>query len=101
MGGILESLRANFDAVLIDTPPVLPVTDAVILAPRCDGVLLVYYVSVAPREALYRAKVQVESVGGEVVGVVLNDILSQARLEYGYYYYYHHRYAGAEERVRI
>lgn len=101
MGGVLDSLRANFDAVLIDTPPVLPVTDAAILAPRCDGVVLIYYVSVAPREALFRAKVQLEAVGAEVIGIVLNDILSQARLEYGYYYYYHHRYAGAEERVRI
>jgi len=62
------------------------------LSAKCDSVLLVYYVGKAAREALVRAKVQLENVGAKILGVVLNHIPAEGRLGYSYYYYHYHYY---------
>jgi tyrosine-protein kinase Etk/Wzc len=96
-GELLEWLKARFDVVLIDSPPTLPVADAATIAPKVDGVLLVYLVSVAPRDALLRCKGMIEEVGGEIVGVVFNDIWGASQADYAGYYY-HQKYAADEFR---
>ncbi len=96
MTGFLHSVRDVYDVVLIDTPPILPVTDSAIVASQSDGVVLVYQAGKVGRLVLKRAKVHVENVGGKVWGVVLNDVKTEIA-GYAYTQYYTHYYG--EETV--
>jgi len=69
---LIEELRRRFNYIFFDSPPVLPVTDASLLASRVDSVVLCYQVGKLPRESLLRAKIQIESVGANISGIVLN-----------------------------
>ena len=92
MTEMIRQVRDAYDVVIFDCPPVLPVTDAAVLSSKVDCVLMVYYVNRAAREALLRAKVQLENVGAKILGVVLNHIPAEGRLGYSYYYYHYHYY---------
>jgi capsular exopolysaccharide synthesis family protein len=72
MGTLLERLREDYDIVVIDAPPVIPVTDAVVLSTQVDGVLLVSRAGRTQRQLLGEARRRLEGVGGSVVGVVIN-----------------------------
>src|SRR5437879_12049995 len=91
MTGVRHALRDVYDVVLVDTPPILPVTDSAIVASQADGVILVYQAGKVGRLVLKRAKVHVENVGGKVWGVVLNDVKSEIA-RYAYTQYYTHYY---------
>ena len=71
MNELIDELKANYDIVIFDTPPVLPVTDAVILGSKVDGVLLVYRAGNIARSVLRRAKLILDNVRAKVMGVVL------------------------------
>ena len=90
---ILESVRQRTELVVIDTPPVLAVTDAVVLSPKVDGVLLVIKPGVTKIPMLKQAIEQLRQVGANILGVVLNDVQIR-RGGYKYYYYkaYQHAY---------
>ncbi len=93
MASLIEEVKGRFDVVLFDSPPVLSITDAAIIAPKVDGVVLVYEMGRTARSALLRAKIQLESVGAKVLGVVLNHISPETYLDTGYYpYYYQYKY---------
>jgi len=96
MTGFLHAVRDVYDVVLVDTPPILPVTDSAIVASQADGVVLVYQAGKVGRLVLKRAKVHVENVGGKVWGVVLNDVKTEIA-GYAYTQYYTHYYG--EETV--
>jgi Mrp family chromosome partitioning ATPase/uncharacterized protein involved in exopolysaccharide biosynthesis len=96
MAAFLRAVRDEYDIVLIDTPPVLPVTDSAIVASQADGVILVYQAGKVGRLVLKRAKVHIENVGGKVWGVVLNDVKTEIA-GYAYTHYYTHYYG--EETV--
>ncbi len=96
MTAFLRAVRDEYDIVLIDTPPVLPVTDSAIVAAQADGVILVYQAGKVGRLVLKRAKVHIENVGGKVWGVVLNDVKTEIA-GYAYTHYYTHYYG--EETV--
>jgi tyrosine-protein kinase Etk/Wzc len=104
MTELIRQLREAYDIVIFDCPPVLPVTDAAVLSSKVDSVLMVYYVGRAAREALLRAKVQLENVGARILGVVLNHIPAEGRLGYSYYYYHYHYYGESsrdEKNARV
>jgi len=82
MGALIEQLSASADIVLFDTPPVVAVTDAAVLAPRVDGVLLVLHAGQTRRDRAREARRLLEKVKAHIVGVVLNG----AKLERGYTY---------------
>jgi Mrp family chromosome partitioning ATPase len=92
MGNLIKELRDKFDVILFDSPPVLPVTDAVLLASKVDGVILCYEVGRTSRDALARAKIQLESAGAKIVGLILNHTVPQSAAIYPYYYSYKYRY---------
>ena len=77
MERFIREVSEEFDLVYIDMPPTLPVTDASIIGPKVDGVVLIYQVGRVPRNALKRAKDQLQQVGANVVGVVLNDVKAE------------------------
>jgi capsular exopolysaccharide synthesis family protein len=87
MRALVQELEERADMVLFDAPPVMAVTDALIIAPLVDGVLMVINVGTVPRELAKRSKEQFEAVGARLLGVVLNRV--DARGGYGYYYYYY------------
>ncbi len=88
---LVRDLKARYDMVLFDSPPIMGVSDSSILASTVDGVLLVVQYRKYPRQMSARAKRLVENVGGKVLGVVLNNI-NILRDDYYYYYssYYSH-----------
>jgi capsular exopolysaccharide synthesis family protein len=102
MKQILEALRAHYDWVLIDAPPLLAMADAPVLASLVEGVVLVLAAEAATKPAVMRAIDQVQSVGGKVTGVVLNKVnLERNSYYYSQYYgeYYRSYYAeGASGR---
>jgi polysaccharide biosynthesis transport protein len=91
MSEFLRAVSAEYDIVLIDTPPVLPVTDSAIVAGQADGVLLVYQAGKVGRLVLKRAKAHLESTRAKVWGVVLNDVQTEVS-GYNYTHYYTHYY---------
>ncbi|PYM97183.1 MAG: hypothetical protein DME08_11535 [Candidatus Rokuibacteriota bacterium] len=91
MAQLLTEVREDYDVVLIDTPPVLPVTDSAIVAAQVDGVILVYQAGKVGRLVLKRAKAHLESARAKVWGVVLNDVQTEIA-GYAYTHYYTHYY---------
>ncbi|MGH2819476.1 MAG: polysaccharide biosynthesis tyrosine autokinase, partial [Candidatus Rokuibacteriota bacterium] len=87
MKELLEELLTVSDVVLLDAPPVLPVADAVSLAPRVDGVLFVTDASKASKKVLLLARQQLEQVGARFIGAVLNNF-NPKKVDTGYGSYY-------------
>jgi succinoglycan biosynthesis transport protein ExoP len=91
MGDLLTRLREEYDHVVIDTPPTLSVTDAVIVSTRADAVILVIRSGQTTKQALRRARDILMRVNARVSGVLLNaaDLRSP---DYYYYYEYQGKY---------
>jgi len=90
MRSFVSHLREDTDMILIDSPPLLAVTDAAVLSTVTDGVILVVDPAKSKRRDLHRAREAVEAVGGRTLGIVINR-LNQHGSAY-YYYYYNHNY---------
>ncbi len=90
MKDLIATLRSRYDYVFFDTPPLVGISDASILASEMDGVLLVVQYRKYPRMISARAKQIVDNVGGNLIGVVLNNINI---MRDDYYYYYHSYYS--------
>jgi len=87
MTSLLEQLRQMYDIILIDTPPLLAVTDAQIVSTKSDGVILVVDQGKVKRDIAGKAVKSLESVNARILGVVLNNVKRKANEE-AYYYYY-------------
>ncbi|MCP3953138.1 MAG: AAA family ATPase [Desulfobacterales bacterium] len=87
----LSAAYKQYDMIFIDAPPVLPVADATEISTLVDGILMVYTVGKIGRGVLKRAKVNLDNVGGKVVGIILNNVKPEAGPDYFKYhtqYYY-------------
>jgi non-specific protein-tyrosine kinase len=84
MAEVLSLLRNQFEYVLIDTPPIIAVTDAAVLAPRVDGVILVVNAGKTRRDLAIKARDMLRQVNANILGVVLNN----ARIDKSAYAYY-------------
>jgi non-specific protein-tyrosine kinase len=84
MSVLLEKLADDADAVIIDSPPVLPVADAVLLAQKVDAVLLLIDATETTRNAAEQAAESLRQAGANLVGAILNNLPSHSG--YGYYY---------------
>lgn len=94
----LADLRAHFDFVLIDSPPVVVVSDATVLATLCDGVLVVINAQKTTLQMAQLLRDRLEAVCARIVGVVLNGV-DIRNPNYAYYRsYYKSYYAGTGER---
>jgi Mrp family chromosome partitioning ATPase/uncharacterized protein involved in exopolysaccharide biosynthesis len=87
MSEILSELRETCDVLLCDSPPVLPVADALILASKLDGVLLVTDLNRTPREVIRQAREQLSKLGVPLLGLVCNRV---GAVKYDSYYYGSH-----------
>jgi capsular exopolysaccharide synthesis family protein len=94
MGQLIERLRGEFDMILLDTPPVVAVTDALLLSHSADATLLVARADVTRVDALLRAMDSIERSGAGLLGVVLNNFnVANAYGSYYKYYQYYHYYS--------
>jgi len=100
---VLTSLQTEADLVLIDCPPVLPITDALVLSGRVDATLLVCVAGATARKEAARAVELLRQVDAPLVGAVLNGVTEEGTYGYGYQYYREERPAGrrraADEQV--
>ena len=85
---IFARLRDDFDLVLIDSPPVLPVTDAAILSQHADATLMLAAAGQTRRGDLRRAVEKLDQVGATILGIVLNKVTRHSGRNYGYGYSY-------------
>lgn len=92
MQRILAELREDYDFIILDSPPVNMVTDAVVLAPETDGVLVLVRANQTDRGAVIHAMEQLEYAKAKVLGFVLNDV-NMEKTHYGYKMYRYKRYA--------
>jgi receptor protein-tyrosine kinase len=88
MTQLLADLRDQYDMVIVDAPPLLPVTDAALLAAQADGALLVVRHGKTTRDQLTQAVNRLAQVDASPVGVVLNMVPARRRHGYGYGYGY-------------
>jgi capsular exopolysaccharide synthesis family protein len=86
MREVLAELSSAFEFVIIDTPPVLPVTDALVLSPLVDGMILVARLGYSTRERIERAQLATERVKATLFGVVPNHAGKGADSDYSYAY---------------
>jgi capsular exopolysaccharide synthesis family protein len=86
---LLDLIRSRYEFVIVDTPPLLVVTDPCVVAPRVDGVVLTIRVTKNGRPYAERAKEILASLGANVIGVVVNGFGGQAGGRYGYEHYHY------------
>lgn len=90
MVDIFNELKQHFDYVLVDTPPIMPVTDAAVVSGKVDGTIMVIASGIVSPAIAVEAKTRLEQAGAHLLGVVLNkvDVSGNSHYGYGYYYYY-------------
>jgi len=101
MKEFVAELKNKYQMILFDSPPVIAVTDPVVLSLLLDGVVLVACAGQTSQQGLVRAKDLLENVNAKVMGAILNKI--EAKSAYGsyHYYYYYHYYGDRKEKSRV
>lgn len=93
---LLQRLRGMYDYILVDTPPIMSVSDALIAAKWCDGVIFVIESKLVSYKLLQKAKKQIEQTGCRILGAVLNKVDPEYDKYYNKYYsrygYYKYEY---------
>ena len=92
MKNLITELKARYDFVFFDSPPIMGVSDAAVLASEVDMVIQVIQYRRYPQPMNIRAKQMIEKVGGTLIGIVLNNINMSQDESYYYYSGYYHGY---------
>ncbi len=90
MRELIELLSAENDLIIFDTPPLISVTDPLLLSVQMDGVLMIVKANATPREAASQAYGKLKTAHAHVLGAVLNNV--DVTKGYGYYRYYYNYY---------
>ncbi|WP_320186734.1 CpsD/CapB family tyrosine-protein kinase [Macrococcoides caseolyticum] len=85
---LILNFEEHFDMIIIDTPPVLAVTDAVIMSNVVDGTILVTNVEINNKHHLVKAKEVLQKSEANILGIVLNNVEKSSKDDYYYYEYY-------------
>jgi polysaccharide biosynthesis transport protein len=105
MKQLVEVAKERFDLVIFDSPPILGVSDASIIASLVDGLIVVVQHRRFPRSMLLRVKKAIQNVGGDILGVVLNNVNIRHDRHYEYYTSYTHYYTkpknGRKQPVKV
>lgn len=100
MKDFLRSMEEEFDSIIIDSPPVLAVTDAQILSTIVNGVLLVAASGQTEKEIIIRAKQLLMKVKANILGMILTKVPVNTGKGYGYSYYYYYGEEGTKHKKR-
>lgn len=84
MATLLAALSKHYDRIVLDTPPVISVTDAQIISSRADATILVVPYGIAQKAAVLDAKVLLQKVNANIIGVVMNRVPTTAQSNYYY-----------------
>ena len=101
MRELVQEVRGRYDIVLFDTPPIIGVSDAVLVAREVDGALLVIQHRKYPRAVSKRARDILISSGGNLIGVVLNNVNISRDYSYYYYHHYYSYYGKGQREARV
>lgn len=94
---VFEEIKFYFDTIIVDSAPVVPVSDVMVLMPEVDATLIVVKAGSTPREVVKRAVELVQNAGGKMLGIVMNNL--EGVLPYYYNYsYYGYSYYGQSDR---
>jgi succinoglycan biosynthesis transport protein ExoP len=96
MTSLLEGCKKTFNFIILDSPPLLAVTDAQILANKIDGVVLVVHGGVTPKEAVKLGREKLQNAN--IIGIVLNQINLE---QHGYYYQHYYQYYSKEKDKKL
>lgn len=101
VGDIIKKFSEKYDVVIIDTPPLSPVSDAAIIAPFTDGMIITVNVGIVPRDVFKSAVQSIVKSGISIVGTVVNNIDSRQEKKFepysGHSYYNNSSYYASEE----
>lgn len=89
---LIQDLQESVDIVIIDSPPVMAVTDPVVLSPRVDGVVIVVRPGITKLAATIHTVEQLRQVGANILGVILNDVEDKGKRYSEYYKGYYTQY---------
>jgi capsular exopolysaccharide synthesis family protein len=90
---LLDEARQTYDLILLDSPPLLAVADAAIVGAFADGIILVNKPTTTRRHEIVKSMELLRSLGTSVLGIIVNDVSREDRMEgYGYGYGYGYRY---------
>lgn len=84
MGKIMEALSEKYEYIIVDTPPVVPVSDLIVLSRRVDSIMVVARSGIVTKSVALQAMEKLEAIKEKVIGVVLNGVVRKG----SYYYYY-------------
>jgi capsular exopolysaccharide synthesis family protein len=101
MKELITDLKRRYDYVFFDSPPIMGVSDASVLASGVDMTLQVIQYRRYPQPMTIRAKQMIEKVGGNLLGIVLNNINMSSDASYYYYSGYYHEYYGKNDDEQI
>lgn len=103
MDDLIKELKANFNFILFDAPPLIAVTDSLVLAPKVDLIAITLRVNRVDKQVIKRAMELLENLELKITGAVVNGIMPQRYYnssEYNYYYYYYYG-KGSENKKRL
>ena len=95
----MAHLQDIYEIIIIDAPPIISVTDAIILGKKADATLLVVRYGKANREAIIKAKKIFENSKISIAGIIFNDV--NLKSAYGYYYKDYYYYSTKEKRKKL
>ncbi len=98
---MIKELKERFDFVLFDMPPVIAVTDSMIMAKKVDMLILVIRVNNTEKAVVQRTKSMLENININISGIVVNGIVHEKYYRgYSYYYYYYYYYYGESSKKK-
>jgi succinoglycan biosynthesis transport protein ExoP len=99
MSELIQDVKQRFDLIFVDSPPILGVSDASVVVSEVDLTIIVVQHRKLPRNMLLRVKQAIENVGGNILGVVLNNVDIRSDSQYQYYTSYYTYYAPSESQA--
>lgn len=99
MRQLIAELRGQYDRIVLDSPPIMAFSDSLVLSRLADGVIFVVWGNMTARGHIQKSVQSISSVGGRLLGVVLNNV-SVSSKAYSYYHPYYHYYYGDEEKAK-
>jgi capsular exopolysaccharide synthesis family protein len=94
---LISMLKKRFDVLVLDSPPILPASDALLLAPYADGTVLIAGAGMVNRDLVKKAADQLRQANANLIGVVLNGVDIRREGYYSQYYKYYSKYYGEEQ----
>ena len=102
-GELFRALEGNYDYVIVDSPPLVSVSDGILIAQHCDGAILIVRSGETPRSLIRQSMNQLKQTDCRLLGTVLNGVATGNRAYgryYGYYSKYYSEYYGKKEDDR-